>query len=86
MAEPKRIFYRGVPMVEGWPAKIEAAQSIQSYTLNGQSIRRIPYGSEADDWGANEHACHDCRVIKGEFHVPGSLPVRKCSAVRREMS
>lgn len=69
--EPKGILYRGMPMAEEWPAKIQAAQSVQSRTFNGQPIRRIPYGSEADDWGADEHACHDCGAVKGEFHVPG---------------
>ena len=27
--------YRGVPMMEGWPEKIAAAQKIDSYTLDG---------------------------------------------------
>jgi hypothetical protein len=35
MSPPKRIIYRGVPIIEGWPAKIEAAQAVPSYTLNG---------------------------------------------------
>ena len=71
MTEPKRILYRGVPMIEGWPEKIMAAQRTLSYALEGRAIPRIPYGDEHDDWGANQHACHDCRVLKGEFHVPG---------------
>ena len=28
MSEPKRVVYRGVPMIEGWPEKIIAAQQI----------------------------------------------------------
>jgi len=71
MTEPKRILYRGMPMAEDWPEKIEAAQLVSSCTVNGKAVGRIRYGSEADDWGANKHACHDCGVIKGEFHVPG---------------
>jgi hypothetical protein len=70
MAETKKVFYRGVSIIEGWPEKIEAAQRIVSYTLAGQMLSRVRYGDETDDWGANKHACHDCRVIKGEFHVP----------------
>ena len=31
MTEPKRILYRGVPMIEGWPEKIMAAQRTLSY-------------------------------------------------------
>ena len=70
MAQPKRILYRGIPMIEGWPEKIIAAQQILSYTLKGRAVPRVRYGDEHDDWGANQHACDDCRVLKGEFHVP----------------
>jgi hypothetical protein len=28
MIEPKHILYRGVPMIEGWPEKTEAAQNV----------------------------------------------------------
>jgi hypothetical protein len=68
---PDRIIYRGVPMIEGWPAKIEAAQRIPILTYGTQVFPRVRYGDEQDDWGADKHSCHDCRVIKGEFHVPG---------------
>jgi hypothetical protein len=71
VSEPKRIIYRGVPMIEGWPQRIEDAQRVTSYTMQGQTIPRVRYGDEHDDWGANDHACHDCRVLKGEFHVVG---------------
>ena len=79
MAEPKRILYRGVPMIEGWPEKIAAAQNVLSYSLKGRSVSRIRYGSEQDDWGADRIPCHDCRVLKGEFHVP-SCDVEECPA------
>ncbi len=71
MSEPKRIMYRGVPMIEGWPEKIMAAQKVLFYTHDGRQVPRVRYGDEHDDWGANEHACHDCRVLKGEVHVQG---------------
>ena len=77
MTEPKRILYRGVPMIEGWPEKIQAAQLIMSYTLNGKSVPRVRYGSEQDDWHAERLPCHDCRVLMGEFHVP-SCDVEEC--------
>jgi hypothetical protein len=70
MTQAKRILYRGVPMIEGWPEKIAAAQLIQSYKMKGVIFPRIRYGEEQDDWGADQQACHDCAVIKGEFHVP----------------
>jgi hypothetical protein len=79
MDEAKRILYRGVPMVEGWPEKIQAAQIVVSYTLDGQTVPRVRYGDEADDWGADRQACHDCRVIKNELHVP-SCDVEQCPA------
>jgi hypothetical protein len=69
MADKRRILFRGVPMIEGWPEKIFAAQQIVSLKINGREIFRIRYGDEHDDWGANDYACHDCRVLKGEFHV-----------------
>jgi hypothetical protein len=77
MTERKRILFRGVPMIEGWPEKIFAAQQISTYTLEGRSVQRIPYGDEETDWGTDRQACHDCRVIKGEFHVP-SCDVEEC--------
>ena len=84
MTEPKRILYRGVPMIEGWPDKIRAAQLIPSYTFEGKSLPRIRYGEEQDDWGADEHACHDCRVLKGEFHVVG-CDGEECPACKDQM-
>jgi hypothetical protein len=65
--EPKRIFYRGVPMIEGWPQRIQAAQYIQSLTLEGNLISRLPYGTEQHNWHADEIPCHDCRVLEGEL-------------------
>jgi len=85
MAEPrKRVLYRGVEMVEGWPEKIMAAQEKPSLTIVGRVVARVRYGDEQDDWGANEHACHDCRVIKGEFHVLG-CDGEECPACRGQL-
>jgi hypothetical protein len=77
MSQPKRVLYRGVSMIEGWPEKIEAAQRLPSFTLQGRSIPRIPYGREQSDWGADKNPCHGCRVLKGEFHVP-SCDAEEC--------
>src|ERR1700680_3120695 len=77
MAESKRVFYRVVPMIEGWPEKIKAAQHLLSYSLNGQGVPRIRYDDEHNNWGAELRACHDCRVIKGAFHVP-DCDVEEC--------
>lgn len=77
MEQPKRVLYRGVPMIEGWPEKIQAAQKISHYTLNGRTIQRIRYGDEHSDWHADKVPCHDCRVLKSEFHVP-NCDVEEC--------
>ena len=62
--------YRGVRMIAGWPERIQAAQLVPTYVIEGEERARIPFGAESDDWGANEGPCHDCRVLKGEYHVP----------------
>lgn len=72
------ITYRGVRMIESHVQKIDEAQRLTSYkTLLGQAIPRIPYGSEHYDWGADKKPCHDCAVIKGEFHTT-SCDVEEC--------
>ena len=38
MTKPKRILYRGVPMIEGWPEKITGAQQIEFQLLEGETF------------------------------------------------
>ena len=74
----RKITYRGAQMHESHLQKIAAAQKITSYkTLDGQAIWRVPYGGEHEDWGADKGPCHDCGVIKGEFHTL-SCDVEEC--------
>jgi hypothetical protein len=63
--------YNGARLSKGWPEKIQAAQLEPMVVIGGIERQRVRYGEEADDWGADDHACHDCRVVKGQFHVFG---------------
>lgn len=78
MPSRKTIIYRGVSMTADWPAKIAAAQSQPTCEVTGQYVSRVRYGNEEGDWGAGERPCHDCSVIKGEFHVEG-CDVERCA-------
>ena len=69
--EPDRVYYNDTWMIRGWPEKIQAAQLTPTYEIGGAVYPRIPYGSEADDWGAERRLCHDCCALKGQLHVPG---------------
>jgi hypothetical protein len=75
----KRVIYNGVEMVEGWPERIQEAQETPAYSIGGVSYLGVRYGAEEDDWGADRVPCHDCAVIKGQWHVP-SCDVERCPA------
>lgn len=66
-----KVIYRGVSVIAGWPERIHEAQETTTCVVNGEIVSRVRYGDENDDWGADSHPCHDCAVIKGEFHVEG---------------
>jgi|SRR5688572_27160344 len=75
----RRVVYNGVEMVEGWPERIEEAQTILTVSIAGVEHPRIRYGNESDDWGADRQPCRDCTVLKGQLHVP-SCHVEQCPA------
>jgi hypothetical protein len=76
--QKSKVVYRGVSMIEGWPEKIQAAQTITTCLANGLEVASVRYGEEPDDWGADRQPCHDCAAIKGEFHVEG-CDVERCA-------
>jgi len=73
---PNQVVYNGHEMAAEWPARIQAAQDVATYIINGQSYGRIGYGKEADEWPPEP--CHDCGVLKGQYHVPLVCDVEEC--------
>ena len=74
------VVFNGMKMVAEWPAKILEAQAITSYVISGHSRERIRYGDEATDWNAAGVPCHDCGVVKSQYHVPAICDVEECPA------
>lgn len=75
------VLYNGVQVIAGWPKMIEDSQALPTVSINGVTYQRIRYGKEKFDWGADHHPCHDCSVLKGQFHVPG-CDVETCPACK----
>lgn len=77
MSNREFVEYRGVRMIAGWPERIQTAQRITQGTIGGVRIDRIRYGAERIEGLDSDVPCHDCRVLKGEFHVP-SCDMEEC--------
>jgi len=76
-SEKVYVVFNGVRVTADWPERIQSSQDVTAYRSKGQDRPRIRYGSESDDWGADRVPCHDCAVIKGQFHVVG-CDVEEC--------
>lgn len=68
----------GVKVIQGWPERLEFAQKITVYKINGIEYRRIPYGDEGGYASASHRACRDCAALKEQFHVLG-CDVERCA-------
>jgi hypothetical protein len=74
----ERVLYNGVLMSPEWRAIIEKAQQVSHYWINGEWYPRIRFGDEEGDWGADRGPCHDCSVVKGQYHVGPLCDVERC--------
>ncbi|MHC9540506.1 MAG: hypothetical protein AB9903_13400 [Vulcanimicrobiota bacterium] len=72
------VIYNGVPVHPSWPARIEAAQKITAYIINGEVYNRIPYGKEKGFLRGCSVPCHDCAVLIGQYHVGPLCDMESC--------
>jgi hypothetical protein len=66
-----RVVYNGIEMDSHWVDRIVTAQEETTREIGGQVHPRVRFGQESRDWGADRGPCHDCGVLKGQYHVPG---------------
>lgn len=77
-SDDDHVLYNGVLVRSGWPKRIEEAQAMPEYVLNGRAYPRIRYGDEGDLAGPVPEPCHDCAVLRGQYHVGGLCDMEEC--------
>jgi len=73
------VFFRGRLVPPDWPDQLRDSQLRTTCRPNGIEVPRVPYGDEAEDWGASDGPCPDCAAIQGELHARG-CDVERCPA------
>ena len=76
----EHIIYNGMQVIREWPARVAAAQEERAYEIAGVWFLRIRYGHE-QRYPVPAAPCHDCAVLRGQFHVPG-CDVEECPRCR----
>jgi HEPN domain-containing protein len=82
------VLYNGVEMHRENPQDIVAAQKIPFFEESGKKYARYKYGEESR-WLAlgseySETPCHDCGVVKGQFHAE-RCDVEQCPKCDRQL-
>lgn len=78
------VIYHDIEMEKSHPKEIVAGQRVTHFTFGGKKYERIRYGDPLeglDPSVADNQPCHDCYVIKGQYHLEGCDMERcpKCS-------
>ena len=72
--EPRRFRYDWLGGLtapgQAYAEALAKARELRQYVINGQPYERVRFGDEP--WaGELEDFCADCRVTRGDFHLPG---------------
>ena len=67
----------GQTVVRGWGKALAWSQRNPTYLIDGQTLKRIPYGEDQDGDPLPNPSCRDCAAAPGQFHVPGCC-IERC--------